>query len=222
MIRFVCTAILSLFALMITAQEKKEYETENYRNRTTYFRENPIQEYIDVVFLGNSLTQGGKWAEYFPQLSVANRGISGDNTEGILNRLDEIILSHPKKLFILVGINDISQNRTNKEILKNYKIILQRIKDYSPNTQIFVQSLLPINNDFKRYSRLIGKEKQIILLNKRLKKLATKENVTYININSFFMDKNMMLSKEYTTDGLHLNELGYKIWSAELNPFITK
>ena len=220
--RFVFTVILSLWTLMIVAQEKKEYDTENYRNRINYFKQNPISDQIDVVFLGNSLTQGGKWSEYFPQVSVANRGISGDNTEGILNRVNEIVQSHPKKLFILVGINDISQNKTNKEILENYKAILKLIKEGTPNTKVYVQSLLPINNDFKRYSRLIGKEEQVTKLNEELKKFAQKENVTYLNVNPLFLDENKKLNKNYTTDGLHLNDIGYKIWSTELDKYISQ
>lgn len=220
MIRFVLFAVLSFCMLSATAQERKEYDTDKYRSRRAYFKENPIKQNIDIIFLGNSLTEGGKWSEYFPQVDIANRGIVGDNTEGILNRIDEIIEAQPSNLFILTGVNDISQNLSNKVIIKNYKEIIKQVKAGSPNTHIYIQSLLPINNDFGRYKRLIGKEKQVIDLNKGLAKMAKKEKLPFINLYPLFLDNSQKLEASYTNDGLHLNADGYKIWVNELNQYI--
>jgi lysophospholipase L1-like esterase len=205
-----------LLPIVIFAQEAKEYETPHYKERVAYFAENPIGE-NKIVFLGNSLTEGGKWDEYFPAYAVVNRGISGDNTEGMLNRIDEIIAARPLAIFILTGINDISQNLTNKQILANYRMILERIKTESPNTVIFVESLTPINNDFQRYKKLIGKEKQVLAFNKSLKKLCKQGKVGFLDIHFLFKGKDGKLREELTRDGLHFNEAGYKIWSKYLN-----
>ena len=208
-----------MIALYTQAQERKEYDTDHYRDRMAYFERNPIGE-NKVVFLGNSLTEGGQWDKYFPEAAPVNRGISGDNTEGMLNRIDEIAISHPSKLFILAGINDISQNVPNKQITKHYRYIIQRVKEESPETVIYIQSLLPVNNDFGRYKRLIGKEKQIGKLNKELKKLASKEKIVFVNINPLYMDKDGKLDAQYTNDGLHLTESAYNIWVNELQKYI--
>lgn len=215
-------AILMLFclsALYTQAQDRKEYDTDHYRKRMVYFEENPIGS-NKVVFLGNSLTEGGKWSEYFTEVETVNRGISGDNTEGMLNRIDDIVKSQPKKLFILTGINDISQNRSNKEILENYRNILRLVKKESPNTIIYVESLLPINNEFDRYKRLIGKEKQVLEYNKELKKLAKKEKVNFINVFPIYKDKQGKLDAKYTNDGLHLKPEAYSKWADEIRKHV--
>ena len=208
-----------MVALYTQAQERKEYDTDHYRERIAYFGQNPIGE-NKIVFLGNSLTEGGQWDKYFPEAAPVNRGISGDNTEGMLNRIDEIAGSYPAQLFILAGINDISQNIPNKQIIKHYRYIIQRVKDQSPETAIYIQSLLPINNDFGRYKRLIGKEKQIVKLNKELKKLASKEKIIFVNINPLYMDDQGKLDAQHTNDGLHLTENAYSIWVGELQKYI--
>lgn len=201
------------------AQERREYDTDHYRDRIAYFEQNPIGE-NKVVFLGNSITEAGKWDKYFPEISPVNRGISGDNTEGMINRIDEIAKSHPRQLFILAGINDISQNLSNKQIIEHYRYIIQQIKKESPQTTIYVQSLLPINNDFNRYKRLISKEKQIIKFNKELKKLASKEKINFLNIYPLYIDKKGKLDAQYTNDGLHLTETAYSMWVNKLHEYI--
>ncbi len=201
------------------AQEAKDYETDFYRTRMTYFTENPLKA-NQVVFLGNSLTQGGKWEQYFPAQDIANRGIIGDNTHGMLARLEEILLAKPTKLFILTGVNDISQDYKTKHIRNNIKTIIREFKEKSPETTIYLQSLLPINNDFNRYKKLIGKEKQILCLNKQLKRLSKTQKVQFINLYPLFLDKNGKLNESYTSDGLHLKEAAYDIWVQAIATYV--
>jgi lysophospholipase L1-like esterase len=173
-----------------------------------------------IVFLGNSLTQGGKWDSWFPNLPTANRGISGDNTEGVLARLQEITISKPAKVFLMIGINDISQNYNNDYLCSNFEKIVRQLKKESPGTIIYIQSILPVNNDFSRYKKLINKEKQIVQLNKRLKYLCKREKIYLVNLYPLFLQKKHTLNREYTTDGLHLNEAGYKIWANAIRSLI--
>ena len=207
------------FSISSLAQDKKLYETEFYRNRMAQFASEPLEKH-QIVFLGNSLTQGGKWNEYFPEKNTANRGIIGDNTDGISARLDEVIESRPKKLFILTGVNDVSQNYNNDYICNNLMLIIRRVKTESPATVIYMQSLLPINNSFGRYKKLIKKEKQIEKLNKQIAKLCKTENILFINLYPSFLIEKRLLDPKYTTDGLHLNEEGYKIWVDEIRKFV--
>lgn len=197
----------------------EDYRTKTYLDRTAYFAENPLTE-NGIVFLGNSITQAGDWSAYFPGTDVANRGISGDNTEGILARLNEITAAKPRKLFIMAGINDISKNVSTLEIIENYHKIIQTVKTESPTTRIFIQSLLPINNDFKRYKRLIGKEKQLLQLNEQLYSLAQSENATFINLFPFFVDAEGKLQQHFTGDGLHLKPDAYLLWTNIIRRFV--
>lgn len=219
---FLILSGLLFFALMAKSQiSRKPYitENENYLKRIAEFRNNPIGR-NKIVFLGNSLTQNGKWDEYFPSQKPVNRGIAGDNTEGMLARIDEIITAKPTKLFLMGGINDISQNKPTDSIIANLRTIVREVIIKSPKTKIYIQSTLPINNDFKRYMRLAGKETQVTELNKQLLKLSIEHKVVFINLYSLFLNKKKQLDVKYTNDGLHLNSDGYDIWVNQIRKFI--
>lgn len=219
--RTILLTFLLFVSMCLTAQEIEENILENktYMERMAFFRANPLQK-GQVIFLGNSLTQGGKWDVYFPVQKPVNRGISGDNTLGMLGRLHEIIDSRPSKLFLLAGINDISLNRTNDKIMTGIKSIIYQVKAGSPGTKIYVQSLLPINNSPNRYKRMLDKEKQIEELNKELQEFCDKENILFINIYPAFLGGERLLDARYTTDGLHLNDDGYGVWTDQIRKYV--
>lgn len=219
------SSLLLLLGLQATLLWSKPptglYKTETYKNRMEQFREEGLKE-KQIVFFGNSLTQHGEWATWFPEQSLANRGISGDNTEGMLARLGEVTKAKPAKIFLMAGINDISQNYKNSYIYRNFEKIIRQIKSESPETKIYIQSLLPINNHFGRYKKLINKEKQIEQLNRRLKSLCKKEKIGFINLYPLFLQKRRELNSLYTGDGLHLNEAGYQIWTNAIKNSVTE
>ncbi|MFV0538373.1 MAG: GDSL-type esterase/lipase family protein [Dysgonomonas sp.] len=213
--------LLLFLSAYVMGQEIHEniLENQTYVERSAYFKQNPLKE-GQIVFLGNSLTQGGNWSEYFPQQNPVNRGISGDNTLGMLGRLHEIIKAKPSKLFILAGINDISLGRSNDKILNGIKSIIYQVKEGSPNTTIYIQSLLPINKDVCKYQRMKNKEKQIEKLNKEIIKFCKSENITFINLYPHFLSEKRKLDAKYTADGLHLNEAGYTVWSDQIRKYV--
>lgn len=214
------TTILFL-SMHIMGQEYHENILENktYIERIAQFKQNPLEK-GQVIFLGNSLTQGGKWNEYFSDQNPANRGIAGDNTLGMLGRLHEIIEAKPSKLFIMAGINDISLNRPTQKIMNGIKSIVYQMREGSPSTVIYMQSLLPINNDAKRYKRMLNKEKQVEKLNKEIKKFCKSENIIFINLYPSFLESKRKMNAKYTTDGLHLNEDGYAIWADQIKKYM--
>ena len=199
-----------LCACGVSNEIREDFRTETYTSRMRHFSENPLRE-RQIVFFGNSITQAGAWQDYFPEADVANRGISGDNTEGMLARIDEIVEAKPRRFFIMAGINDVSLARSNRKILRNYRHIVQALKAGSPQTQIYIQSVLPINNDFGRYKRLLGKEQQVEDLNRRLRLLALDENVVFVDLFPYFSDKERKLNRQYTGDELHLTPPAYAL-----------
>lgn len=207
---------------MVSAQEvKKEYDTEHYRKRLEVFRQNPITESHSMIFIGDSMIEGGSWNEYFSNSSIVNRGIVGDNTEGMTNRFDEIVHAKPAILFLSGGVNDISQDAKTKTIVANFRYMIRRIKEQSPSTILYLQSALPINNSFARYKRLFGKEQKIIELNKALKKLAQQEKITFIDNYPLYLDADgKTLKAEYTSDGLHLKADFYKFWADNIRKYV--
>jgi len=180
-----------------------------------------------IVFLGDSITEGGgNWNNYFGTKNIVNRGISGDTTLGVLARLNEICFYKPISLFLLIGINDIfntdSPNRKNitpLSVANNIITIADAIYKRSPNTQVYIQTTLPINN--KLYKKLTGTfpcheiplPDQINQINTFLKKSESPNHYTVIDLHDIFLDCHGLLSKKYTSDGVHLNKEGYNKWS---------
>lgn len=219
--RTILLASLLLLSFHAMGQEIKENILDNqiYIDRMAVFKANPLKE-GQIVFLGNSLTQAGKWEEYFPGMNIANRGIAGDNVFGMLGRLREIIDAKPMKLFLMAGINDISLGRSNEKIMVGIKSLIYQVKSGSSDTQIFVQSVLPMNKDVCIYERMKGKEKQIEDLNKEIRRFCKEESIPFIDLYPFFLAKKRLLNAAYTGDGLHLNDAGYAVWKEQLESYI--
>lgn len=194
------------------------YRPGNYAQRVANFRSYPNSA-KDIIFLGNSITGYADWNELLQMPEARNRGISGDITFGVLERLDEVTEGKPAKIFILIGINDIGRNIPDSVILENYKKILQRIKAASPGTKIYFNTILPVNNTFPDKAQF-NKDQHITAVNEGLRKLCTDEKITLIDIHNPFLDADKKLDKRFTYDGLHLNAPGYQQWAAILQPYL--
>lgn len=166
-----------------------------------------------VYFIGDSLTYRHQWQNDFPQHTIVNKGVNADQTSHVLKRLDEITNHHPKKIFLLIGINDLMKRKRGRDVLNNYESIIKKIKKSSPNTEIYVQSLLPIRRNVEL------KNKDIIEFNKKLKIIAMKYQVRYVDLHTLFFEDGK-LAERYTNDGLHLTSLGYQVWINALKPHI--
>jgi lysophospholipase L1-like esterase len=187
------------------------YKTTYYEQKVTLFRLLPNTK-GEIIFLGNSITDIGEWAEIWQNKKVHNRGISGDNTFGVLARLDEVTASKPAKIFIMIGINDIAKETPDSIIIVNYKKIISRIKIESPATKIIVQSILPTNNDFTEFKRHQNKMEHVLFVNASLENYCKEMGLVYVDLYTAFLDENKKLDKKYTNDGLHINGYGYMKW----------
>jgi lysophospholipase L1-like esterase len=184
---------------------------EHYNKRLAEFRKESVEK-GKIIFLGNSITEGGQWHQLTDNKSRINRGIGGDVTFGILNRLDEIISREPSKIFILIGINDISKDFPDAVIANNLKRIVQILKVKLPSTKIYLQSVFPVNPLYPKFPQHYDKGDHVVSVNKLIKELAVAEDVTFINLYPLFIDNAGHLDKKLTGDGLHLNGEGYKVW----------
>ena len=190
---------------------KKEKPYWYYTNYEYWLEKKTLFEILpndsnEIIFIGNSITDGCEWHELFSNKLIKNRGIGGDNTEGILARLSEITESNPSKIFINVGTNDIALKYPVDKICKLYSLILDEIHQNSPETKIFIQSVLP---SYKNPSR---NNDTIIALNSKLKTISNERNLSYIDLFSQFIDSNGQLDTLYSYDGVHLNGNGYLLW----------
>lgn len=186
-----------------------------YDQKLSMFEQMPTTKNC-IIWLGDSITDGGEWNELFPNYNTMNRGISADNTFGVLYRLHEVIRRKPGKVFILIGINDISKNIPDEVILHNYKKIIDSIQLQSPSTKIYIQSILPTNNNYKDFKNHQNKTEHILFVNTELKKLCADKKITYVNLYDAFLDKEGKLNPKYTNDGLHLTGEGYLKWKEVL------
>lgn len=186
-----------------------------YYHKKEHFELLPNTE-NEIVFLGNSITDGAEWAELFQNPNIKNRGIGGDDTDGVLERLTEVTSSKPKQLFIMIGTNDLAYGKTVDYINKNYIKILEAINEQSPNTDIYIQSILPVD-DIIHNTR---PNKHIIEINSFLKQLCVEKSINYIELTPLFADAHGKLNKAYSIDGLHLNGQGYLMWKKEIEKFI--
>ncbi len=174
-----------LLALPQFAQERK-YSTF-YEQRATLFEELPVTS-KDIIFLGNSITNGCEWTELFQNKNVKNRGISGDVCMGVYDRLDPIVEGKPAKIFLLIGINDVSRGTSADKIIAEISMIVQKIKRESPKTKLYLQSVLPVNDCYGKFNGHTSRWQVVKQINDLLEPLAVKEGVTYVDLYSHFVD----------------------------------
>jgi lysophospholipase L1-like esterase len=167
-----------------------------------------------IIFLGNSIIEFGDWRRLLRDSTIINRGIAADNSFGVLDRLEDVIVRQPGKLFMKIGINDISQNIPAEIIVKNILTIVERVKTKSPQTKIYVHSILPTNDNVKNeYPDAFDKNEQINAVNAQLQGKAKDHPFTYVDLNKELRDRHGKLDEKYAKpDGLHLNEDGYQRW----------
>lgn len=218
-------------AIEKTAGAQQRKYTDHYYKRVAEFEAQPPVTPADIVFLGNSLTEGGDWDGYFPQAAarlarrggrILNRGIVGDEADGIYDRLYQILPGRPGKIFLLIGVNDISHDLTADTIVRRIERIVARIRTESPGTKLYIQTLLPFNESFKRYRRLEGKSPVVPQVNAGIRLLARRYGIRCIDLYPYFLEEegSMNLRPDITGDGLHLKAAGYEIWADRIKKYV--
>ena len=213
----------------VVSRYHNDWTQKHYKQRIKVFKNDPL-EMGDIVFIGNSITEKGRdWSEKFNIANVSNRGIAGDVTDGVLKRLPEIVYFKPKAVFILIGINDLF-NKHYKEgngrfkydkivpsaeyVAKNILKMSRYIKRKSPETKVYVRTILPTRRGYV--------DKDILQVNEIIRVSESKGFYTMIDLYKEFVDEKGELMKEMTVDGVHLSPKGYAKWVAFEKPVIKK
>jgi lysophospholipase L1-like esterase len=191
-----------------------EWTKNHYIQRIAEFKANPLQT-GDIVFIGNSITElGGNWGIRFSNSKVKNRGISGDVTDGVLNRLAEIYYYKPKKIFLKIGINDLFRAElTSEYVANNIKLIVDKIHLESPATKIYVHTILPTSNNTSLKAKIEA-------TNTIIKNSIQTNYYQVIDLHPLFADTNDLMIGSYTVDGVHLTEAGYDVWQNYVKEFV--
>jgi lysophospholipase L1-like esterase len=169
----------------------------------------------DIVMLGDSITHEGLWEEYFPQHNLRNRGIGGDTTQNILERLPAIYTLQPQRLFLLIGINDINMGAKPAQTFANYAQILTGLRQHLPDLKIYVQSILPVATNWPMANNAAVKA-----YNVQIERLAAQHGCIYIDLYKSFSDTYGNLPAELSNDGIHLTYAGYRRWCDIIAPLI--
>ena len=212
-------ALLFVVALVVLTGLAQANQDVYYARRATLFEELPIGK-KDIVMLGNSLTDGCEFNELLNNNHIKNRGIVGDIVQGLIDRIDPIIAGQPRKLFILSGVNDISHDVTADSIARAMEKLIVMVKQGSPRTKIYLQSMLPFNNDVREWKLLKGRDHVVVEANALLEQVAQRQGVTWINLYPLFADDQGRLRADLTNDGLHLMGKGYLIWRDAIKKYV--
>jgi len=213
-------ALLAVTALLcLTAVAQQANQDPYYARRATLFDELPIGK-KDIVMLGNSLTDGCEFNELLANKHIKNRGIVGDIVQGMIDRVDPIIAGQPRKLFIMGGVNDISHDVSADSIARAVERLIVMVKQGSPRTRIYLQSLLPFNNEVREWKLLVGREHVVVEANVLLEQVARRQGVTWIDLYPLFADESGRLRADLTNDGLHLMGKGYLLWRDAIKPYV--
>lgn len=178
-----------------------------------------------IVFVGDSITDLCPLDDYYQELSLAtyNRGIGGDTTEGVLNRLKVSIFDiKPSKVVLMIGTNDIDAGKSEDYIMENYTKIVDKIKDELPEVELYCMSIIPQNEVLESYSDLDTAKNNLKIqsVNAKIKALVETKGETFVDIYSALLGLEGNLNKAYSDDGLHLNAGGFVVWSNILKPYL--
>lgn len=191
-----------------------------YHRRASHFARLSVGR-DDIVMLGDSLINGCEWHELLQDARIKNRGINGDTVEGVRQRVEVVMQGKPRKVFVMIGINDVSHHLPAEEIAYEIIALVEYMHTLSPRTAIYVHSLLPFDADIY-FSLLRGKEQDVRAINAALQAAAEEYEYTYINLYNNFVTPQGTIDAAYSNDGLHLTGTGYRLWAQALLPYIAE
>jgi lysophospholipase L1-like esterase len=170
-----------------------------------------------IVMLGDSLTEAGPWTDLTGCLSIANRGIGGDTTAKLRDRLDDIVALHPRAIFLMIGVNDITLNVPGDATAANLRAILDRLG--ATDAHLFVSYVLPVAARYpkKRVNKEIPKLNDVIA-----KLTAGRPRITMIEARPSLGGADGYLREEFSYDGLHLTPKGYAVLRDAIAPYVAK
>lgn len=223
-------------SFIVEENQSNETEKEDKRTDSQKYYDNKCQSYItqnvnlakgQIVFIGDSITDLYILDDHYADLPLAcyNRGIGGDTTEGVLRRLKISVFDiKPSKIVLMIGTNDINGGSSENKILETYAKIIDKIYAELPDVELYCVSIIPQNSDIESYSsvKLSKSTAKILSINPNIRLLAEEKGATYVDLFPLLADENNHLIKEYSNDGLHLNEKGLSVWTKLMKSYFSE
>ena len=185
-------------------------QVDTARNQTYLFKRDMYKEFHgqgDYVMVGDSITENARWDDIFPGHKVINRGIAGDDTAGVLARINDIIATGAKKAFIMIGTNDIDRGMSADGIVNNIGEIADKLK--AAGMEVVVESTLLSGKTLHQKNSVINE------VNKKLSVLCDQKSYHYVDINKA-LTVNGLLNPDFSVDDTHINFKGYEAWRLEI------
>ena len=181
-----------------------------YLHKKSQFEMLEQNDKYKTVMIGDSITDGGLWNELLNNDLIQNRGIAGDTTDGVLDRLNSVN-KNLKQAFIMIGINDFFQEKSVDYVFSNYLKIIENLQQ--KGIKVYIQSTL-----FVGESKPTKYNEKVEALNEKLKNYAKENNLIFIDLNKQ-LAPNKTLKNEFSYDELHLNGKAYKIWTETIKKY---
>jgi len=185
-------------------------QLSHYNSRLALFRKAPAIQ-GKIMFLGDDVIERGNWRRMLKDSSIVQRGISGDNTFGVLNRLDEATRFKPSNVFVHVGANDLARGVPVARVMENLFALVGQLHARVPSAQVVLMGMLPVNSAMKNFPTLHARDEEIRELNSQLKKYKDVIKYTFVDVYTPLLDQQNALNATLTTDGVHLNPAGYQV-----------
>lgn len=176
----------------------------------SYAQQQPANSNIDIVMLGDSITQAGSWNALFPNARIINRGVSGYSTHDLLREIKTTIGLQPRKVFLMIGINDLLRGASVEETFERYITILDALQ--KAGIKVYIQATIECMR-----AKCGATVDKVRALNQKLKQLASRRELTWIDLNPVLTSSTQGLLEKYTTDGLHLSTPAYLYWVTVIN-----
>jgi peptidoglycan/xylan/chitin deacetylase (PgdA/CDA1 family)/lysophospholipase L1-like esterase len=191
-----------------------------WRKRRESWLDKTEAQRTSVVFLGDSITQG--WGDDFKgafgQMKIANRGITGDTSRGLLVRLKEDVLAlDPRAVVLMIGANDLAEKATGKIVFGNVMLIVEALKAHNPAMPIVLCETFPCAPDNYRPVAEIRKINALYA-----KTWSGDPQVTIVKTYRLFAGSDGASRSEYLPDRVHPNEAGYALWAGALRPVFAR
>lgn len=163
---------------------------------------------IRIAFVGDSITAKADWAGWFPGLIVGNFGVSGDTTDDLLERIDEIVAFGPDEIVLLIGTNDLGTRQSVEHLVRNIETACVRLRRELPASRMLVQSVMPRGAEYAA---------RLHMANIHLRQFASTVKAMFLDLWPALADGDEIRA-EYSDDRLHLTDAGYQAWLGELRP----
>ncbi|MCZ9080309.1 GDSL-type esterase/lipase family protein [Escherichia albertii] len=202
------------YSVMYDLKKKINFSDVKIKRSPVYENKSSLYETFtsksDIVMFGDSYIEYGNWSDIFP-IKISNRGIAGDDSVGMIARIDQAWKARPKKVFIMVGINDIDKNIPSNVTVKNINYMVSILN--RRGIEVYVNSVVYSGESKKK------RNKYITDINTQLEKLSKHSKFTFINLNDALAPNGVLL-KSNSSDDTHLNSDGYKIWRDKLKQYM--